>query len=139
MEGNVEMEDAFDSKKGDGVFVVGYEVDFDYEFDASKCFDFSREETEMEARVAEMWFQTARGHDPSRMYFFEIFSDCFFDLKMMRAFGCLNVKSSITHCCNFKLNFFIYSLPLMICAQHLWQKQAQGWIFSKIILMYRQN
>ncbi|KMZ62351.1 hypothetical protein ZOSMA_46G00180 [Zostera marina] len=65
MEGNVEMEDAFDSKKGDGVFVVGYEVDFDYEFDASKCFDFSREETEMEARVAEMWFQTARGHDPS--------------------------------------------------------------------------
>lgn len=42
------------------------EVDLDYEFDAVRFFDFSREESLAEARQAEHWFDTAATYPPSR-------------------------------------------------------------------------
>ncbi|KAI4327047.1 hypothetical protein L6164_019550 [Bauhinia variegata] len=44
---------------------VAYEIDLDYEFDAARFFDFSREETLAEARQAELWFETAGSYPPS--------------------------------------------------------------------------
>ncbi|XP_057951768.1 protein TPX2 [Malania oleifera] len=48
------VEDAFDS-----------EIDLDYEFDAVRCFDFSRPESHAEAREAESWFESAGTYPPS--------------------------------------------------------------------------
>ncbi|KAI3982572.1 hypothetical protein MKX01_031311 [Papaver californicum] len=45
--------------------VVEVIIDLDYEYDASKYFDFSREETEFEATNAEMWFDRAEDYPPS--------------------------------------------------------------------------
>ncbi|KAL5552213.1 hypothetical protein UlMin_002389 [Ulmus minor] len=42
-----------------------YEVDLDYEFDAARFFDFSREETTAEARESEIWFESAKSYPPS--------------------------------------------------------------------------
>ncbi|XP_042464155.1 protein TPX2-like isoform X3 [Zingiber officinale] len=42
-----------------------FEVDLDYEFDAPKFFDLSRVETPAEARVVELWFETAGSYPPS--------------------------------------------------------------------------
>lgn len=51
-------------------FVGGYfevsEVDFDYEFDASRFFDFTRPESSLEAEHAERWFESAPSYPPSR-------------------------------------------------------------------------
>lgn len=47
---------------------VAHEIDLDYEFDAARFFDFTRQETPAEARQAELWFQTARSYPPSRPY-----------------------------------------------------------------------
>ncbi|PKU72939.1 protein TPX2 isoform X2 [Dendrobium catenatum] len=44
---------------------LSLEVDFDYEFDASRYFDFVREETPSEAWEAEFWFETAGSYPPS--------------------------------------------------------------------------
>ncbi|KAI4315334.1 hypothetical protein L6164_028156 [Bauhinia variegata] len=44
---------------------VAYEIDLDYEFDAARFFDFSRQETPAEARQAELWFETAGSYPPS--------------------------------------------------------------------------
>ncbi|XP_010538773.1 PREDICTED: protein TPX2-like isoform X2 [Tarenaya hassleriana] len=41
------------------------EVDLEYEFDAARWYDFSREESPAEARVAELWFETAQTYPPS--------------------------------------------------------------------------
>ncbi|XP_042503645.1 protein TPX2-like isoform X2 [Macadamia integrifolia] len=41
------------------------EIDFDYEFDACRYFDFIRKETPAEAREAELWFETAGSYPPS--------------------------------------------------------------------------
>lgn len=41
-------------------------VDFTYEFDASKFFDFSMDETSYEVREAEGWFRFAREYPPAR-------------------------------------------------------------------------
>ncbi|KAJ8771499.1 hypothetical protein K2173_026676 [Erythroxylum novogranatense] len=41
------------------------EIDFDYEFDAPKFFDFARTETDSEAGEAELWFQNAGNYPPS--------------------------------------------------------------------------
>ncbi|XP_019057240.1 PREDICTED: protein TPX2-like isoform X2 [Tarenaya hassleriana] len=41
------------------------EIDLEYEFDAARWYDFSREESPVEARVAELWFQTAQSYPPS--------------------------------------------------------------------------
>ena len=46
-----------------------YEVDLDYEFDAARFFDFSREETTAEARESEIWFESAKSYPPSREFF----------------------------------------------------------------------
>ncbi|KAL0393422.1 UNVERIFIED_CONTAM: hypothetical protein Slati_4308400 [Sesamum latifolium] len=44
---------------------TAYEIDLDYEFDASRFFDFSRAESPMEARQAELWFDSAGSYPPS--------------------------------------------------------------------------
>ncbi|GAB4856973.1 hypothetical protein Ancab_014886 [Ancistrocladus abbreviatus] len=41
------------------------EIDLDYEFDAARFFDFSRPETEAEAREADSWFEAAQSYPPS--------------------------------------------------------------------------
>ncbi|XP_011029992.1 PREDICTED: protein TPX2-like isoform X1 [Populus euphratica] len=43
----------------------GDDFDIDYEFDASKCYDFSRQETELEAQESEFWFEIAPSYPPS--------------------------------------------------------------------------
>ncbi|KAF7828347.1 protein TPX2-like isoform X1 [Senna tora] len=44
---------------------VAHEIDLDYEFDAARFFDFTRQETPAEARQAERWFETAGSYPPS--------------------------------------------------------------------------
>ncbi|KAB1210809.1 Protein TPX2 [Morella rubra] len=41
------------------------EIDLDYEFDAARFYDFTRPETYLEAREAELWFESAPNHPPS--------------------------------------------------------------------------
>ncbi|OMO80953.1 hypothetical protein COLO4_23829 [Corchorus olitorius] len=41
------------------------EIDLDYEFDAARFFDFTREESPAEAREAELWFEAAPSCPPS--------------------------------------------------------------------------
>ncbi|XP_059661686.1 protein TPX2 [Cornus florida] len=41
------------------------EIDLDYEFDAARYFDFSREESLAETREAELWFESAGSYPPS--------------------------------------------------------------------------
>ncbi|VYS62373.1 unnamed protein product [Arabidopsis thaliana] len=41
------------------------EIDLEYEFDASRWFDFTREELPLESRAAELWFETAQSYPPS--------------------------------------------------------------------------
>lgn len=58
-----EMEDIVD-----GRFIALIDcdyIDFGYEYDASRYFDFTREETAAEARAAELWFETAQSYPPS--------------------------------------------------------------------------
>ncbi|KAJ1416062.1 TPX2 central domain [Sesbania bispinosa] len=47
------------------VFVADEEIDFAYEFDAARFFDFTTQETPSQARQAELWFQTAGTYAPS--------------------------------------------------------------------------
>lgn len=49
------------------------EIDLDYEFDAARFNDFTRPETYLEAREAELWFGSAPNHPPSRKHFHDIF------------------------------------------------------------------
>ncbi|CAF2042737.1 unnamed protein product [Brassica napus] len=41
------------------------EIDLEYEFDAARWCDFTREESPLESRVAELWFETAESYPPS--------------------------------------------------------------------------
>ncbi|TYG91339.1 hypothetical protein ES288_A12G254100v1 [Gossypium darwinii] len=41
------------------------EIDLNYEFDAARFFDFTREESPVEAREAELWFESAPSYPPS--------------------------------------------------------------------------
>ncbi|XP_074264870.1 protein TPX2-like isoform X2 [Silene latifolia] len=41
------------------------EVDFEYEFDAARFFDFSKPESQAEARMSELWFNSAPNYPPS--------------------------------------------------------------------------
>ncbi|XP_033134824.1 protein TPX2 isoform X1 [Brassica rapa] len=41
------------------------EIDLEYEFDAARWCDFTREESPSESRVAELWFETAESYPPS--------------------------------------------------------------------------
>ena len=45
---------------------VAVEIDLDYEFDAARYFDFTRDESPAEARQAELWFESAKSYPPSR-------------------------------------------------------------------------
>lgn len=56
MEEDMEMEQVFEA----------YEIDLEYEFEAARFFDFTREETPAEAREAEIWFESAKSYPPSR-------------------------------------------------------------------------
>ncbi|XP_050223148.1 protein TPX2-like isoform X2 [Mercurialis annua] len=56
----MEMDELFnESSYGDE------EIDFDYEYDAAKYYDFTRPETEFEAYQAQRWFVTASSYPPS--------------------------------------------------------------------------
>lgn len=46
------------------------EVDLNYEFDAARFFDFTREESPVEAREAELWFESAPSYPSSRQFLF---------------------------------------------------------------------
>ncbi|CAA7391786.1 unnamed protein product [Spirodela intermedia] len=64
-----EMEDAHvRGDDDDGVGAVDFlnlEVDFEYEFEASRYFDFCRPESPSESREAELWFESASSYPPS--------------------------------------------------------------------------
>lgn len=47
------------------VFEESLYIDFDYEFDVAKYFDFTQLETPEEIKEAELWFDLAQGHPPS--------------------------------------------------------------------------
>ena len=56
----------------DGIpFYQVVEIDFDYEFDATRFFDFTRPESEAESRFSESWFFSAPDYPPSRKSLFE--------------------------------------------------------------------
>ncbi|KAL1354995.1 hypothetical protein HN51_007025 [Arachis hypogaea] len=44
---------------------VAHEIDLDYEFDAARFFDFTVQESPVQARLAELWFETAASYPPS--------------------------------------------------------------------------
>lgn len=44
------------------------EIDLEYEFDAARWYDFTREELAMESRAAELWFESAQSYPHSREY-----------------------------------------------------------------------
>ncbi|KAL1547534.1 protein TPX2-like isoform X2 [Salvia divinorum] len=44
---------------------TAYEIDLDYEFDAARFFDFENDESPVEARQAELWFDSAGTYPPS--------------------------------------------------------------------------
>ncbi|KAL6556327.1 hypothetical protein OROGR_005615 [Orobanche gracilis] len=44
---------------------TAYEINLDYEFDAARFFDFSRDESPLEARQSELWFNSAGSYPPS--------------------------------------------------------------------------
>ncbi|CAH2071344.1 unnamed protein product [Thlaspi arvense] len=46
------------------VFEVS-EIDLEYEFDAAQWYDFTREESSLESRQAELWFESAPSYPPS--------------------------------------------------------------------------
>lgn len=43
-------------------------IDLDFEFDAPKYVDLSKEESVMQAPLAEKWFDTAKSDPPSRKH-----------------------------------------------------------------------
>lgn len=55
MEMEIELEPVFEVR----------EIDLDYEYDAARFFDFTREESSAEAREAELWFDSAPSCPPS--------------------------------------------------------------------------
>ncbi|XP_010108085.2 protein TPX2 [Morus notabilis] len=55
MEEDMEVEPVFEA----------HEIDLEYEFEAARYFDFTREETPVEAREAENWFESANSYPPS--------------------------------------------------------------------------
>lgn len=57
------MEDEYDKVC---VFEESLEIDFEYEFDAVKFYDFTKFETPEEISESEMWFDLAGGYPPSR-------------------------------------------------------------------------
>ncbi|GFP81839.1 protein tpx2 [Phtheirospermum japonicum] len=58
------VEDTVNEEEAEYSFTV-YEIDLDYEFDAARFFDFSRDESPLETRQAELWFDSAGSYPPS--------------------------------------------------------------------------
>ncbi|KAL3645367.1 hypothetical protein CASFOL_010547 [Castilleja foliolosa] len=58
------VEDIVNEEEAEYSFTV-YEIDLDYEFDAARFFDFSRDESPLETRQAELWFDSAGSYPPS--------------------------------------------------------------------------
>ncbi|EPS69479.1 hypothetical protein M569_05289 [Genlisea aurea] len=54
-----------EDEQGVQYFFTAYEVDIDYEFDAVRFFDFSRDESPLEALASESWFDSARTYPAS--------------------------------------------------------------------------
>lgn len=50
-----------------------HEIDLEYEFEAARYFDLTREETPVEAWEAENWFESAKSYPPSRESFAKFF------------------------------------------------------------------
>lgn len=44
------------------------EIDLEYEFDAARWYDFTREEFPAESQAAEFWFHSAPSYAPSREF-----------------------------------------------------------------------
>ncbi|CAA0842273.1 Cell cycle regulated microtubule associated protein [Striga hermonthica] len=63
---NAAAEEEEEEEEVDYSFTV-YEIDLDYEFDAARFFDFSRDESPLEARQAELWFESAGSYPPSSL------------------------------------------------------------------------
>ncbi|KAL8557013.1 hypothetical protein ACS0TY_004479 [Phlomoides rotata] len=57
-------EDAVNEEELEYTFTA-YEIDLDYEFDAARFFDFERDESLPETRLAELWFDSAGSYPPS--------------------------------------------------------------------------
>ncbi|PON64089.1 TPX [Trema orientale] len=60
----MEMEEDMEVEGEEPVFEA-HEIDLEYEFDAVRFFDFTREETPAEAHEAEIWFESAKSYPPS--------------------------------------------------------------------------
>ncbi|KAL9246775.1 hypothetical protein vseg_020268 [Gypsophila vaccaria] len=58
-------EEDMDMFMNDIDMITEYELDFQYEFDAATYFDFTKPESKFEARVAELWFESAPDYHPS--------------------------------------------------------------------------
>ncbi|XP_057812014.1 protein TPX2-like isoform X2 [Salvia miltiorrhiza] len=58
------VEHAADKEEVEYTFTA-YEIDLDYEFDAARFFDFEHDESPVQARQAELWFDSAGSYPPS--------------------------------------------------------------------------
>ncbi|ESQ38275.1 hypothetical protein EUTSA_v10029375mg, partial [Eutrema salsugineum] len=64
METETETDEEMEMEEEPMVFEVT-EIDLEYEFDAARWYDFTREELPLESRVAQLWFETAQSYPPS--------------------------------------------------------------------------
>lgn len=71
METDTESESEEDMEMEEPMVFEVSEIDLEYEFDAARWHDFTREEAETESRVAELWFESAQSYPPSREYSFK--------------------------------------------------------------------
>ncbi|KAK9668247.1 hypothetical protein RND81_13G044600 [Saponaria officinalis] len=62
---DIDIDIDMDMDEGDIQVYDVVELDFEYEFDASRFFDFTRPESVAEARVSELWFDSAPSYPPS--------------------------------------------------------------------------
>ncbi|GAB4858717.1 hypothetical protein Ancab_010191 [Ancistrocladus abbreviatus] len=60
-----EMEDLLEEEGEASAFEASSGFDFDYEYDAPMCFDFTQPESNSEVDEAERWFESAQGYPPS--------------------------------------------------------------------------
>ncbi|MED6131322.1 hypothetical protein PIB30_008655 [Stylosanthes scabra] len=59
------MEEEDEDMEIENEVYVSHEIDLDYEFDAARFFDFTAQESPLQARLAELWFDTAASYPPS--------------------------------------------------------------------------
>ncbi|MED6167668.1 hypothetical protein PIB30_004885 [Stylosanthes scabra] len=59
------MEEEEEDMEIENEVYVSHEIDLDYEFDAARFFDFTVQESPVQARLAELWFETATSYPPS--------------------------------------------------------------------------